>query len=492
MLKPRTLAAFALLAAVVTALLLQRAQTDPHAPSAQPVAPPLTGAFPPADAERLTVAEPGKPDVVLEQQAGVWRIVQPVADRADQKNVEGTLAMLAKLERRQTIAVSASSHQKLGVDDAQALRVSWSKGAAQVTLRFAKSGHVRAGDAPEVVATTGFNRYAVAREPKMWRDRELIRFEQDALARLEVVHADGTRLVAMREPPVRVAPATDSVPRPPSAPEKWRLIEGAPLVGGLLDEGVPAGILSQLHRLDAADFSDGLSLTDAGLVPPRVRVVAVLTDGSTKELLLGRADGAEVLAARAGDPRVYKLRKATVDKMLAAPLQWRDKQLARIETSTVSRLELVRGAKGAAAGALFSRVDAKTWQALAPVGLDVDSARVQALATAFGNLRALAVVTAVTPEQAGLIAPEARVIVTHAAGVLTLEVGSTVPRGTGSAAAAEERYVRVSGREEIFTLPASTAGRFLKVASELAKSAPAAQPHSLPPGMHPPSTHVGR
>src|SRR6188474_1656080 len=115
MLKSRTFLALGLLVVVAGATAYQVTRKNPHVRDSQAASSPLT--LQKADIDELEIAEPGKPALVLKNEGGVWKLTQPVADKADQKAVDQAVGALAELKLRDVIAESPDSYEKVGVKD---------------------------------------------------------------------------------------------------------------------------------------------------------------------------------------------------------------------------------------------------------------------------------------------------------------------------------------------------------------------------------------
>src|SRR5688572_26809132 len=110
MLKNRTFVALGLLAAVVPATVWVKTRKDAHAAV---VDKPTPYAVQKADVDEIEIAEPGKPAVQLKKEGAAWKLVQPVADKADAKSVEQAVEALAELKLKDVIAESPESYEKV-------------------------------------------------------------------------------------------------------------------------------------------------------------------------------------------------------------------------------------------------------------------------------------------------------------------------------------------------------------------------------------------
>src|SRR6266545_3844483 len=103
MLRNRTLVALALLVLVGGATLWKVTRPDPHARTKDSS---QTLSIKKDDIDELEIAESGKPALQLKKEGSEWKLVQPTADRADQKAVDEALKALSELKLRDVIAES--------------------------------------------------------------------------------------------------------------------------------------------------------------------------------------------------------------------------------------------------------------------------------------------------------------------------------------------------------------------------------------------------
>jgi hypothetical protein len=467
MLKTRTLVALAILAATAAAVIYVKTHKDEHA---RELGTSAAGAPAPVaidDIDGLEIRQPGQPPVVLVKAEGGWKITAPVADKADPGSIDLAVKTLGELGFRDVVADSKTSHAALEIRDEDATTVTAKKGdKVLLSILVGKREHVRLPGKDQVWQVAGMRRVAFVKEAKLWRFREVFRFEADEVERLEAT-LGGAKIVARREaapPPAEGAPP---------APAKWTLVEGQPQVGGALDESSATSVVGTLSHLDVAEFADGVTAEAAGLTPPRALVTAVTKDGKSYGLEIGKdVEGGELTYARVvGEPRVFELNKAAADGLARPVADWRDKTLAKVNVDELKRIELDKDGEKLA----FARGADQAWTVATGKVAGFDATRVNAFVGAFANLRAQSI-AAVTPEDAGLVKPTGRVRLSGDKGVLVdLIVGGT--------AAPAGNFVQIAGKPEIYVVPEHTARRLLKGARDFAKQ----QAPTLPPGT--PSAH---
>ena len=481
MFKTRTIVAVGVFVVALVAVVISRSHKDPHlrAEGAAGKSPPGAPAkLVVASVDELQIAAPGKPKVTLKKDGATWKMTEPAADAADQPSVEQALKTLAELEWKEVIAESKDSYERLQIRDEDVVRVTPVKaGKPLATLAIGKSGNVRVGDAPQVWSVAKLNRFAFDKDAKMWRKREIVRFEKDQVDQIEAT-VDGQQLVVKRVAPPPPAAAPDGgPPAAPPEPEHYTLRAGQAAVGGALDESVPISILGGLGHLDIAEFADDATPESAGLTAPRAHLEIVLQGGTRKAIDVGKEDG-EYAFARV-DGRIFKLRKSAADSLVRPPLQWRDKQLVKLDAKEVTRIDIVKGSEHV----LLERAG-DAWKASEPKDLaEFDPGRAQNEAGAFANLRATQIST--------LGAKDAKTGLAKPTGVVKVWTKGAAPATTITVGALDGKayYLQASGRPEVFTMPDVSVNRWLKTPADFKKVAggdgppPGMGMNGLPPGM---------
>jgi hypothetical protein len=476
MFQKRTILALVLLAGAAAAVAVVRTRKNPHAKDFAKPGQSVAGA--PAalksdEVDELEISDAGKPKTVLKKQAGAWRVSEPVDDDADGKGVEQALKTLAELTWKGVVAEAPASHATLEIGDADVVKVVAKKaGQPLLELWIGKTGKVRVGGEARVWDVAKMNRFAFARETRLWRKREVFRFESKDVKQLEVewqnaagpggAAAPGKLVIERSEtspPPPPPAPEGQLPPPMPPPTVTWTVKEGQALIGGALDETVAEGVLASLSRLDVADFADGQTAEAAGLSNPRAIVSAGLGSGERKRLEIGDTSGDDVFVRVSGETRVFKLRKSAAENLARSPVQWRDKTMVDVAAADLTKIEVKRSGTGGE-HLVFERKADASWTVVVPKDLtDVDSGRVEGLAQGFAKLTAqkLAELDGAA-QKAAFAAPQATLTLAKKGGPpIVLTVGTSKDGLT---------HVKVEGKAEIFLVPDVTASRWLSPGAE--------------------------
>lgn len=474
MLKNRTVVALGLLVIVAAATVWMKTRKDPHAALLDK---PTPYAVNKADVDEIEIAEPGKPAVQLKKDGAEWKLVQPVADKADPQSVEQAVDALAELKLKDVIAESPESYEKVGMKDDEVVKVTPKKaGKPLATLLLGKTSNVRLDGDKNVWSTSNLKRWALVKEPKAWRDRQVLSFPMDQIDRVEVAYAAG-KVTARREAPPAPPPAADGKTPPPppptgGGPDKWTLTEGQDLLGGGLDENVPLELSSTLARLSADDVVDSPTADKTGLEAPRATVTVYLKDGKSHTLLVGKDEGQSAYVKLKDGARVWKVQKFESDRIPTSPAQWRDKTVATMEPSQVQKIELTKD--GEKDKIVLDRVDDKTFKATSPASLgELDQMRVQAILRSIQQLKATKVLDG-DAKANGLDKP-------YATATLSKKDGKTVKLlvGKENKEKDSETAFMIAGAKDVYAAPGYVVSPFVKTAAELKKQA---APPAPPPG----------
>jgi hypothetical protein len=291
--------------------------------------------------ERVPAPEVAKPDKAGDDKAGEaetpavpsveWRMLEPVATRADTFAVDRLLDAVIALERTRTLEdVNAKD---VGLDKPRAtvrLKTADGEEVLQFGAAVPTGGSLIAGLEGEkggyVVSDAILSE--VERAPGDWRDRQMFRGEQGAIQRITLSGAAGGPVVLVKRA------AGFWMERPLSDRADRDLVEG---------------LLSDLSGLTAERFSDipdgSQPLPEMGLQPPR-EVVEVAFQGGTPPMRIelgapvtgeaapeGQTAG-ELTWARVGDS-VFEARTRLTESARLPPADWRALQLSALEVHDV-------------------------------------------------------------------------------------------------------------------------------------------------------------
>jgi hypothetical protein len=285
--------------------------------------------------ERVALAKPEKPRVdkaAPPAASSEWRMVRPLATRADAFAVDRLLEAVASLEKSRTL--EGTDSKAVGLDKPRATLRLTTKGGETVLRLGAEvppGGNLVAGvDGRKQTYVVADNILTEAdRNPLDWRDRQMVHGDREDVERITLTGAPGGPVVLIRQPQgFRIEkPVADRADR--------ELTEGllADLTGLMAERFVPAG--KTAAELGLAAPRESVEVAFKGQPPLRIELGAPVTGAAAPE---GQTTG-ELTYARIGDA-IFEARTRLAEAARRAPAAWQSVQLSafevyQIESATV-------------------------------------------------------------------------------------------------------------------------------------------------------------
>jgi hypothetical protein len=399
--------------------------------------------LPKLDRARVTALElSGARSATLRKEGAGWIVVDPSKPEtkyaADEALVTGVVDALGEVKHPDFVTDRAERQTEYELDDAKGLKLKvLQDGGPAVELvlgKVAKNGgvYVRKAGSNDVFAHQGRLGWAVRKELKDWRKRQLVAFKAEDLSQLVLRSKEGESLTL----------------KAGANAEEWSLAEGTQTPAGFRFSAQAAQQLAQqLVGLRAQDFLEGDAAADSatGLADAHDSVEAQLKDGKKVVVHLGRQpeakDGSATVAARVeGDAQVYQLPAYVASQLRKRLADFRDLGLLRFEPQKVTKLKLQAGGK-----TVVVAKEGEGWKltepSKLPEGSTFDSSEVDVQLAWLRTLRGSRLVEGqVSDGQAGLASPTVLVEVSlEGAPVQTLRLGKEAP---GAANGGKELYAR--------------------------------------------------
>ena len=261
-----------------------------------------------------------------------WRMVRPLATRADAFAVDRLLEALASLDKSRTL--EGADPKAVGLDKPRAtLRLTTKKGETVLKLgaEVPPGGNLVAGVGGRketyVVADTILT--DADRDPLDWRDRQMVHGDREDVERITLTGAAGGPVVLVRQP------------------QGFRIEKP---IADRADRELTEGLLADLTGLMAERFvPPGKTAADLGLSPPRETVEVAFKGKPPLRIDLGSPvtgtaapEGqttGELTYARIGDA-LFEARTRLAEAARRAPAAWQAVQLSafevyQIESATV-------------------------------------------------------------------------------------------------------------------------------------------------------------
>lgn len=387
-------------------------------------------------ARRIELSDSVEKLVLERVDEGGWRIVAPVSAPADQPTVDALLEVFSQ-PLPMDVRVDEGNLDTYGLEPGKGVVVElWAQGEAPVaSLTIGAdapggSSFVRLSGSEAIYRARVGGRESYSANVSHWRNRDLLRFERPDVVSMRW-EQDQRDPILLERPPVGL----DQL-------GPWALEPAAPwpLDQGFLDAVVDRLVGMRAEEVLTSDFAGGFD-------PPVVRVRFQLRDGRTPVLELGRRAHAEAAFVRIeGEDAVFRVPRRDILALLAERDDFRERRLLSFAPEDLDTMSWEEGGQQRIVRQLPSE---GRWESLSPAGRELDVERLNLVSRALAELRGDRVLEGLSPAEAGLSTPTARLVLTMIDGrSLSLEIGAALPDRAESPA----RAVRASGRPEVMEL----------------------------------------
>jgi hypothetical protein len=354
--------------------------------------------------EEITIAMKDGDRTTLTKSGNDWQVVAPLKTAADQTEASGLATNLTTLEVQHVVDEAAEDLKQFGLAEPRSevsFRLAGEKEPKRLLVgnKTATGGDVYAkiGADKRVILIPGYLESTFVRSTFDMRDKSALKFDRDKVDGLTVVSGGKT---------VRIKKDAN----------EWMLAEP---VAARADFGTVEGVLgrlsgAQMKGIIAAEPSEA-DIKKYGLNSPAVTVR--LNAGSAQAALAVGGDAGEgnLYARDLSRPMVFALESAIADELKKNATDFRRKDVFEFRPFNAKHIEVTRDGQTT----VYDRVENKDpkapttdkWVQSAPEKKDADMAKMDAMLSAFSNLRATAFPD--TTAGTGLEAPALTVVVRY-------------------------------------------------------------------------------
>ena len=324
--------------------------------------------------QRLDVTASSGDETTLAKQDDAWRIVEPVDTAADSAAVSEITGSLASLEIQRVVDEKPAYYAEYGLAPPR-IEVAFA-GADGAEHRLQLGGktptggdmYARLAGQDRVFLVQAYLDSSFDRKPFDLRDKAVLTFTRSDVDRLTIESGGG----AIR---LEKSGADWRLKSPLDARAEYGTVES---VIGRIDSG----------RMNAiAAEGAGLDLKAYGLDTPAT-TVTIGAGSASATLAIGRTtDDNTVYARDVSRPLVFVVDKGLADELGKTAADFRQRDQFEFRPFNATRIEFVRGERTD----VFEKVegeDGDTWRRTAPEEKDVDTTKMDAVLSAFSNLRA--------------------------------------------------------------------------------------------------------
>ena len=376
------------------------------------------------DVTKLVVKNPTG-EIELQRDADHWKLVKPLAARADDAKVNDLVSQLATLDIKSFVADDKADAASYGLTEPRGTVTLYTakdpKGtevmiggsaadpakatpspspaaspAATPDPKLADTVYARMPARQSVYAVPNTINAFVSLKPNDLRDQHLVRLNTDTVDRIKITPAGGAAFTLGRKDKV------------------WSMVAGGPTPAPAVDPAAPDRVMKSITDATATEFvTDSASdLAKYGLDKPALQVTfSSFASENTAEssagdkpiatVLFGKTEKGDVYAKVEDEPFVVSVPPTLLTDIPADPLAWQPVSIFQADPDKVTSLEIKANDRPDLA---LTRPEKGTWALTNKGAGDLNASKAQSVASVLARLRALRWVGAVKPEY-GLDAP---------------------------------------------------------------------------------------
>ena len=239
----------------------------------------------------------------LSKQDGDWVVASMDNYPADGEGVAELLSKVAEFKNTQRVSNNPEKQSEFEVDSTGVeakLMDANNKLLAHLfvgkTTPGFLSSYVRPADADDVYVAQGYLQSVFDKGTRTWKDRTIFSFNKGIVTQLNIVSPEET---------VELRLDADGV---------WQMLK--PVTTTAKTTEVDA-LLTAFSELDTDDFAEAMDeLAEYGLATPQSTISAILNDGTTATLHVGKEEEGKLYVKRDDKNTVFRLFKSNVDGLI--------------------------------------------------------------------------------------------------------------------------------------------------------------------------------
>ncbi len=227
-----------------------------------------------------------------------WDLEKPIAAKGSASTVKSMLDDLKRLEVKELIDPSKDSYAKYKVSDDKALHAVFYKGKdVLLDAYFGEDGSrgqmTRIAGKDGVYAVKGYSSYTFNKDSKSWRDKTILKFEENDVVKVTLADENGT--------------FTFDKSGDDWKPKFAKGKAGSPAELEKFDKSKLESLIRAYKALSAADFGDGKTPADTGLDKPIATLTFGLKDGGKQVVTFGGTAESNRWIQKSGSDQIWSV-----------------------------------------------------------------------------------------------------------------------------------------------------------------------------------------
>jgi hypothetical protein len=335
-----------------------------------------------AKVQEIAVAHEGGETLRVKKDGPEWRLVEPIAVKADGPAVESLLSTLAGAEIQHEAGKDAAKLARYGLEKPRLRATLLAEGAKDPVVLLigdklvdGSGVYAKLADQPAVFTLGSFVESGVDKKAFDLRDRDVLKVKRDEVTTLDVQGPEGSYTLA------RDGKGEWAFTKPlATSAGRWS-------VDGLL------GSLENL-RMDSVAAESATDLKPFGLDKPARAVTLGLADGSARILEIGAQGAEKKYPVRVrGEGPVVMVQGALVDELAKGMNNLRQKRLLEVAAYDVTGIEVSVDAAAASYERSSTKdkdgLETSKWKKTKPEAKDLETSKVEDALFKIGGVEAV-------------------------------------------------------------------------------------------------------
>ena len=262
---------------------------------------PLFPSFDKGQVTKIEIVAKGE-TTTLSKENGQWRVASMDNYPADSESVEELLAKVTEFDNANRVSDNPKNQAEFGVDSTGVEAKLMDANDNMLAHLFVGkntpgflSSYVRIADSNDVYIAQGYLQGVFDKGPRTWKERTIFKFNKDIVTQINITSPEET--VELHR----------------DAENRWQLLK--PVATGVIQTEID-NLLTTFSQLTTDDFAAEKDLAEYGLDSPTSSITALLNDGSTRTLHIGKEEGGKLYVKSSDKDTVFMLFKSNVDRLI--------------------------------------------------------------------------------------------------------------------------------------------------------------------------------
>lgn len=263
-----------------------------------------TALFPNFDKEQVTKIEIitiGQTSTLMKQN-DTWVVASMDNYPADTESVKELFTKVAEFNNANLVSDNPKNQAEFQVDNTGIETKLFGENDKVIAHLFVGkntpgflSSYVRVADSNNVYTAQGYLQGVFDKSTRTWKDRTIFNFNKGIVTQINITSPDET--VELRL----------------DAENNWQMLQPA---SAAVSQNEVDDLLTAFSELKTDDFAEEKELTEYGLDAPTSSISAVLNDGTTVTLHVGKEEGGKLYVKSEDKEQVFMLFKSNVDNLI--------------------------------------------------------------------------------------------------------------------------------------------------------------------------------